>query len=118
MSPDIYGDDGLSYRFQFTLQPGQTSALMYFLYRGQAEVNAYEPLSQNGSYGNGPLASGQIDLATTVLSNLSVTPNYDGLSQLQIDQIINLTPVPEPSTWVMMLGGVAVVAVYLRRRRA
>ena len=118
VSPDIYGDDGLSYRFQFTLQPGQTSALMYFLYRGQAEVNAYEPLSQNGSYGNGPLASGQIDLATTVLSNLSVTPNYDGLSQLQIDQIINLTPVPEPSTWVMMLGGVAVVAVYLRRRRA
>jgi hypothetical protein len=117
VSPDIYGDDGLSYRFQFTLQPGQTSALMYFLYRGQAEVNAYEPLSQNGSYGNGPLAPGQIDLATTVLSNLSVTPNYDGLSQLQIDQIINLTPVPEPSTWVMMLGGVAVVAVYLRRRR-
>lgn len=117
VTPNIYGDDGLSYRFQFTLQPGQTSALMYFLYRGQAEVNAYSPTSLYGSYNDGLLAPGQLDLATTVLSNLSVNPNYDGLSQMQIEQIINLTPVPEPSTWVMMLGGVAVVAVYLRRRR-
>ncbi len=118
VSPNIYGDDGLSYRFQFTLQPGQVSALMYFLYRGQAEVNADEPESLYGSYDDGLLAPGQIDLATTVLSNLSVNPNYDGLSQLEIDQIINFTPVPEPSTWVMMLGGVAVVAIYVRRRRA
>ena len=118
VSPNFYGDDGLSYRFQFTLQPGQTSALMYFLYRGQAEVNAYNPSSLYGSYDDGLLAPGQIDLATTVLSTLSVNPNYDGLSQLEIDQIINFTPVPEPSTWVMMLGGVAVVAIYVRRRRA
>jgi hypothetical protein len=116
-SPNIYGNDGLSYRFQFTLQPGQTSALMYFLYRGQAEVNADNPSSLYGSYDDGLLAPGQLDLATTVLTNLSFNPNYDGLSQLQIDQIINLTPVPEPSTWVMMLGGLAVVSVYLRRRR-
>jgi amidase len=117
-APSFYGDDGLSYRFQFTLQPGQTSALMYFLYRGQAEVNTGEPGSLLGGYGDGPLAPGQIDLATTVLSNLSVTPNYDGLSQLQMEQIINFTPVPEPSTWVMMLGGLALVGLFLRRRRA
>jgi amidase len=118
VTPNVYGDDGLSYRFQFTLQPGQTSALLYFLYRGQAEVNADNPLSLYGSYDDGLLAPGQLDLATTVLSNLSVNPNYDGLSQMQIDQIINFTPVPEPSTWVMMLGGLTGVAVYLRRLRS
>lgn len=116
--PNLYGDDGLSYRYFFTLAPGQTAALVYFLYRGQAEVNTGSPLSTLGGYGDGPLGTGQIDLAATVLNNLSSNPDYAGLSALQIGQIINFTPVPEPSTWVLLLSGVAVVMIYLRRRQA
>ena len=35
-----------------------------------------------------------------------------------VDHAFLLTPVPEPSTWALMLGGLALLAGLARRRRA
>jgi amidase len=105
------GDDELAFRFQFTLDPGQTSNLVLFLYRGLQEGST-GPLEQTA-----PARGSEVALAQSVLTNLSVNPDYTGLSTLQIDQIVNFTPVPEPSTWLLLLGGLAFVAWVAKSRR-
>ena len=107
------GDDGLSYVFGLTLAPGQSSSLMYFLYRGQSE-------SGNGSEGEtGGLAFGtnQVALASTTLANLAANPDLTGLTPTQIAQVTNVAAVPEPSTWALLvLGGVTLLTAARRRR--
>jgi hypothetical protein len=48
------GDDGLAYVFHFTMQPGQTVRLAYFLYRGMEEDT--EPPVCGGGGGDAPAA--------------------------------------------------------------
>jgi hypothetical protein len=64
-----------------------------------------------------PLAPGQYTLSYT--ANASGTPpGYPAFSLTQVYEITVQAPVPEPGTWALMIGGLAVLGASVRRVRA
>lgn len=105
------GNDEFGIAFQFTLAPGQTSALMNFVYRGMEE-GATGPLGQAA-----PALGTEQALAVQVLNSLAAQPDLTGLSITQIGQTMNLTVIPEPSPWLLLAGGAGSLALLRRRVR-
>ncbi|HNB50768.1 MAG TPA: proprotein convertase P-domain-containing protein, partial [Anaerolineales bacterium] len=66
------GQDDLGYAFAFTLQPGETTHLLYFVYRGLSE----EETGPEGCITNcvTPPAGSEMALAQTVIAALAVQP--------------------------------------------
>lgn len=106
------GSDGLSFVYSLDLAPGQSSSLVFFIYRGLAEGNV-PPL------GADPVAVGtQVSAAVSALDAMLANPDLSQLSAQQIAQIANLTAVPEPSTWVLLASGGFLLFVGAWRRRS
>jgi opacity protein-like surface antigen len=49
---------------------------------------------------------------------LAVTGNVLGINGGSFGGNVNISPIPEPATWGMMIGGLAVVGMAVRRRNA
>jgi hypothetical protein len=100
VTPDRYNA-----RFALDVAAGQSVSLLNFAFLARDE--------------NGPLAS-DVDLARTTGQALMAAPRVEGLSATQIATIVNfnVTAVPEPASWAMMLIGFGATGVMLRRRRA
>lgn len=105
------GNDEFGIAFQFTLAPGQTSALMNFVYRGMEE-GATGPLGQPA-----PAMGTEQALAVQVLNSLAAQPDLTGLSITQIGQTMNLTVIPEPSTWLLLASGAGLLVLLRRQTR-
>ncbi len=83
---------------------GQTVSLMYFAFLAK-DLDT---------------RSGDVTLALNTINGLFSTPNFSGLTSQQQSRTLNWgasSAVPEPSTALLTLGGLAAVAL-LRRRRA
>lgn len=104
------GNDGVSFIYSLDLAPGQSSSLIFFVYRGLAEGNT-PPLG-----GDSVAAGTQVPLAVAALNSLLITPDLSHLSVQQIGQIANFTAVPEPSTWALLVCGGVMLALGARRR--
>ena len=106
------GNDNLAFLYAFDLQPGETSSLAYFLYRGLAE-------NRNGPLGQFPTTGEEIALAQSVLSGLAASPDFSGLTQAEIGRTINFTStaVPEPSSLALFGISACVAGIGAARRR-
>lgn len=99
ITPDRY-----NVRYTVSLAPGQSLSLLNFAFLA-SDVN-------------GPTAADQALALSTGLGLLDA-PRLDGLSQQQIASIANfaISPVPEPASWLLALGGLACLSQNLRRSR-
>lgn len=105
------GNDAFGVAFQFTLAPGQTAALLNYLYRGMEE-DTTGPLGQPS-----PGLGVEQAIAVQVLTTLSQQPDLTGLSMTEIGQTLNLTTIPEPSTWLLLASGAGLLVLMQRRAR-
>lgn len=98
IAPDRYNA-----RFALDVAAGQSVSLLNFAFLARDEA--------------GPLAS-DVDLARTTGQALMAAPRVDGLSGAQVATIVNfnVSAVPEPASWAMMLIGFAATGMMLRRR--
>lgn len=80
-------DEDLGYKYAFTLQPGETKHLMYFVYQGLAE----EKKGPSGCTSNCviPPAGSEIALAQTALAALIANPDVCGLSAAVRENLVN-----------------------------
>lgn len=99
ITPDRY-----NVSFSITLQAGQSLSLLNFAFLA--------------SDANGPTTADVLLAKNTGLSLLT-RPRLDGLSAQQIAVIANfdISPVPEASSWAMLLAGLGVVGVLRARGR-
>jgi hypothetical protein len=63
---------------------------------------------------NDPFTSG----SSFTLGGSSAADGSLVLTNNQLDFVINTPPIPEPGTWAMLLGGVALLVIYQRRSRS
>ncbi|MCB9135174.1 MAG: proprotein convertase P-domain-containing protein [Anaerolineales bacterium] len=81
------GNDNLAHVFTFTLQPGETKYLMYYVYRGLAEEQeGPESCTTNCII---PPTGSEIALAQTVLTALAASPDVCDLSASVRANLIN-----------------------------
>jgi len=98
ISPDRY-----NVSFSVTVKAGESLSLLNFAFLA--------------SDMNGP-TDADLLLARSTGESLLYTPRLEGLSTQQIASIANFAaPVPEPSTWAMMMLGFGLVGLGLRRSR-
>jgi hypothetical protein len=99
ITPDRY-----NVSFSVTLQAGQSLSLLNFAFLA-SDVD-------------GPSAA-DVLLAKTTGQALLNAPRLDGLTPAQIGSIanFNITPVPEASSWAMLVAGLVVVGVLRARGR-
>jgi hypothetical protein len=98
ISPDRY-----NVAFTVSVAPGQSVSLLNFAFLASDE--------------NGPTAL-DVSLAQSTGFSLLQAPRVEGLSAAQLATVVNYAPVPEPSTWALMLVGVAALGWGTRRARA
>jgi len=75
------------------------------------------PNSANTAFGSGPFVTAGDRLIDT---NAEVTVGYsENISERNLGHFLvrSVSPVPEPSTWALLLGGLALVGVQARARR-
>lgn len=98
ITPDRY-----NVRFSVTLKPNESLSLLNFAFLA-SDVD-------------GPTAADLL-LAQSTGESLLNAPRLDGLSAQQVVTIANFTsPVPEPSTWLMMAMGLGLAGLSRRRPR-
>ena len=99
ITPDRY-----NVSFSITLQAGQSLSLLNFAFLA-SELD-------------GPTAADQL-LAKATGQALLNAPRLDGLTAAQIGSIanFNITPVPEASSWAMLMAGLGVMGVLRVRSR-
>lgn len=107
------GNDGLTYRYQFSLPAGATLRLVYFLYRGLEE-------DRTGPLGQFPALGTESALARATVAALAAAPDLSGLSPAETATIANwgplappaeATPVPTLSEWALIVLTLLVLAV-------
>ncbi|MGB2984232.1 MAG: hypothetical protein WBC63_10315 [Candidatus Bipolaricaulia bacterium] len=76
-------NDELSFVYTFTLAPGESASLAYFLYRGLVELEE-GPLGQPA-----PAAGAEKDKAKALMQALVANPYFADLSQAEMDAILN-----------------------------
>ena len=103
------GDDNLSFVYSLDVAPGESVSTVFFVFRGLSEV-ANQP---NGS--PPPPAGSQVPAAVAALTAMLANPDFSQLSAQQIAQISNLTAVPEPSTWALLVSGGVMLLLGARR---
>jgi hypothetical protein len=98
--------DNYTATFQLSFAPGQSLSLLNFAFLAR----------DDGGVSNSDMA-----LALTTGQSLLASPNLTGLTADQQGRIANWSAtaaVPEPSSWAMMILGVAGLGATLRRRTA
>lgn len=81
------GNFSLGQVFSFTLQPGETKHLLYFIYRGLEEERPAPDDCTTNCYT--PPAGSEIALAHTELTALASAPDFCGLSDTILANLIN-----------------------------
>lgn len=87
-----YGDSTLAHLFSFTLEPGETAHLIYFLYRGLAE----ETYGPEGCTTNcvTPPGGSELALAQTALTALAAAPDVCNLPSEVLANVVNWPGLP------------------------
>lgn len=76
-----------------------------------------EPITCRSDYHTGPYSDVfELDGGSFLYSNTYTGPDFVGRWDLENSSFREVTSVPEPATWAMMIGGLAVVGAASRRR--
>ncbi|NUM47043.1 MAG: proprotein convertase P-domain-containing protein [Anaerolineales bacterium] len=81
------GNEYLAHVYAFTLQPGETKHLLYFVYRGLAEETEGPEYCTTNCVT--PPAGTEIALAQTVLTTLAATPDVCDLPEALFPELVN-----------------------------
>ena len=118
-APFTYDGNTLQLRVDFTAPSGASSQTFTSLLTGRVEAGptggvriAFSPSTLAGTFANG----GSYNLS---VDNISLTPNQTGVEITgAITSATRGSTVPEPSTYALMISGLAGLGMVARRRRS